>query len=100
MRCALPECPNPHDAQSGPVEQPIVPLLSRLPAPAVWWIPNFVWRLLWHVWHFVREVSGDDAYERYLQHVTWFHPDLAPMSRSEHFKFRQEQKWDRLSRCC
>jgi uncharacterized short protein YbdD (DUF466 family) len=52
------------------------------------------------VWRFVREVSGDDAYERYLRHVTRFHPGLAPMSRSAHFKFRQEQKWDHLSRCC
>jgi uncharacterized short protein YbdD (DUF466 family) len=51
-------------------------------------------------WSFVRQVSGDDAYERYLRHLARFHPDQAPMSRSDHYEFRQEQKWDRPSRCC
>lgn len=100
IRCALADCPDPHAALTRPATAPIAPPASRLPAPPVWWLPNFVWRLLWHVWRFVREVSGDDAYERYLQHLARFHPGLPPMSRSDHFKFRQEQKWDRLSRCC
>jgi len=51
-------------------------------------------------WSFVRQVSGDDAYERYLQHLDRFHPGQAPMSRSDHYKLHQEQKWARLSRCC
>jgi uncharacterized short protein YbdD (DUF466 family) len=45
-------------------------------------------------------VSGDDAYERYLEHLARFHPGEAPMSRAEHFRIRQDQKWSRISRCC
>jgi uncharacterized short protein YbdD (DUF466 family) len=68
-------------------------------APA-WLAGNYLWRGLWVGWRFLRQVSGDDAYERYLQHVARFHPEQTPMSRAEHFRFRQEQKWNRVSRCC
>ncbi|MEX0958556.1 MAG: YbdD/YjiX family protein [Burkholderiales bacterium] len=51
-------------------------------------------------WHFVREVSGDDAYERYLQHHSRAHPGERPMNRKEYIRFRDEQKWNRISRCC
>lgn len=51
-------------------------------------------------WHFVREVSGDDAYERYLQHHSRAHAGERPMNRKEYIRFRDEQKWNRISRCC
>lgn len=59
-----------------------------------------LWRELRRAWRFLRQVSGDDAYERYLEHVVRFHPGEQPMSRAEHFRIRQEQKWSRVSRCC
>jgi uncharacterized short protein YbdD (DUF466 family) len=59
-----------------------------------------LWRGLWQGWRFLRQVSGDDAYERYLEHVARLHPDEKPVSRAEHFRMRQEQKWNRISRCC
>lgn len=52
------------------------------------------------VWEFLREVSGDDAYERYLAHQRQAHPGEPPMTREAYFKFRQEQKWSKVSRCC
>jgi uncharacterized short protein YbdD (DUF466 family) len=61
---------------------------------------NRTWRWLWAVWRFLREASGDDAYERYLQHTSLVHPDRQAMSRSEYFRFCQDQKWNRISRCC
>jgi len=61
---------------------------------------NHVWRLLCTVWRFLREASGDDAYERYLEHLALAHPDRRAMSRSEYFRFCQDQKWSRISRCC
>ena len=100
MRCILPDCPDPHAALLGPAVQSAAVSTQRPPPHPVWWLPNVLWRRLWGAWRFVREVSGDDAYERYIQHVVRFHPGQAPMSRSDHYKFRQEQKWDRLSRCC
>ena len=51
-------------------------------------------------WRLTRQLSGDDAYERYLAHVARFHPGEVPMTRAEHFAFRQNEKWNRLSRCC
>jgi uncharacterized short protein YbdD (DUF466 family) len=86
MRCMVP-------AQSSLASAPP-------PAPPGWLLTNLLWRLLWRGWRYLREVSGDDAYERYLQHLARFHPGEKPMTRAEHFKLAQEQKWNRLSRCC
>lgn len=51
-------------------------------------------------WRFVRELSGDDAYERYLRHHRQHHPGERAMTRKEYVRFREEQKWSRISRCC
>jgi uncharacterized short protein YbdD (DUF466 family) len=59
-----------------------------------------VWRSLWLTWRFVRQVSGDDAYERYLSHQQEAHAGCTVMSREQFYKFRQEQKWNRVTRCC
>ena len=52
------------------------------------------------VWQFIREVTGDDAYERYLAHHRSHHPDRQPPTRRDYFKASQEQKWSKVSRCC
>ena len=58
------------------------------------------WRLLRSAWHFVRQVSGDDAYERYRAHVLQAHGGQDAMTRAEYYKARTEQKWNRVTRCC
>ena len=70
------------------------------PLRAGWRFANVVWRALWRAWRFTRELSGDDAYERYLQHMAGAHPGQTPMSRAQHYALRQDEKWNRLSRCC
>jgi uncharacterized short protein YbdD (DUF466 family) len=52
------------------------------------------------VWQFVRQASGDDAYERYREHMLQAHADQPAMTPSEYYRFRTEQKWSRLTRCC
>ena len=52
------------------------------------------------VWQYVRQVSGDDAYERYLAHHRQAHTGEAPMTQEQHFKKHQEEKWSKVSRCC
>jgi uncharacterized short protein YbdD (DUF466 family) len=58
------------------------------------------------VWQWLREVSGDDAYERYLASHARRHandesrPVCEPLSKSEFFKQRQEDKWSGVKRCC
>ncbi|MEO6421612.1 MAG: YbdD/YjiX family protein [Candidatus Nitrotoga sp.] len=56
--------------------------------------------LLSYVWRAIRELSGDDAYERYIaQHIT-SHPDTKPLSRKDFFLYQQKQKWSGIQRCC
>ena len=48
----------------------------------------------------VRRISGDDAYERYLEHHQHFHSDQSPLTREMFFKQEQERKWNHINRCC
>ncbi len=52
------------------------------------------------VWGFVKEVSGDDAYERYLKHHSQQHPNETPLTRQDFFKQEQDRKWNSIKRCC
>jgi len=65
-----------------------------------WQALNWIWRVLWNLWVLLREMTGDTAYERYLTHMAQSHPGRALMSQQEYFKFRLDQKWNRISRCC
>lgn len=51
-------------------------------------------------WRYIRRVSGDDAYERYLKHQASAHSQDAPLSRKAFFRREQEKKWDGIRRCC
>lgn len=55
-------------------------------------------------WAFIRRLSGDDAYERYLKHHAEFHETTVnappPISRKEFYKLWQEHKWTGTNRCC
>lgn len=61
-------------------------------------------KLLWrNVRQNVRQLSGEDAYERYLQHYAAVHTqaDVAPpLSREAYFKQWQDAKWQGIKRCC
>jgi uncharacterized short protein YbdD (DUF466 family) len=51
---------------------------------------------------FVRQLSGDDAYERYLIHWQLHHAqaDGQPLTREDFFKAECERKWNGVKRCC
>ena len=51
-------------------------------------------------WRYLREVSGDDAYERYLAHHAAKHAGEKPMTPKAYFAERQRQKWSGVTRCC
>lgn len=51
-------------------------------------------------WSALRELSGDDAYERYLVHHAERHADQAPLDRAAFFREEQKRKWDGVRRCC
>ena len=57
-----------------------------------------------HLWHILRQLTGDDAYEVYLKHHMEFHQSTvdAPsaLSRKAFFKLWQDKKWKGIKRCC
>ena len=57
-------------------------------------------QLLRRGWRIVRQLSGDDAYERYLAHHAACHAETAPLSRKAYFQHLQQQKWNGIRRCC
>jgi len=55
------------------------------------------------LWQGIRQLSGDDAYERYLAHYQnchQTHTDHPPLSRAEFFKQWQDRQWQGVKRCC
>ncbi len=57
-------------------------------------------KLLRQSWRMIRQLSGDDAYERYLEHHAACHAETPPLSRKEYFQRQQQQKWSGIKRCC
>ncbi len=55
-----------------------------------------------HAWVGLREISGDDAYERYLSHWREHHAQegCEPLTRKAFFKQELERKWSGVKRCC
>ena len=53
-------------------------------------------------WRWLRAVSGDDEYERYLGHWRREHGDEGgePLTRREFFRLRQSERWNGVRRCC
>jgi uncharacterized short protein YbdD (DUF466 family) len=56
--------------------------------------------MLRRCWRAIRRLSGDDAYERYLQHHTQHHPETPPLGREDFFRQWQDTKWKGVKRCC
>jgi uncharacterized short protein YbdD (DUF466 family) len=55
-------------------------------------------------WASIRQLSGDDAYERYLQHHVEHHAHPSeqdqPLTKEAFFKEWQDKKWNGIKRCC
>jgi Uncharacterized small protein len=54
------------------------------------------------LWHGLRKITGDDAYERYLAHWRTHHADdgSTPLDRKAFYKAEQMRKWNGMRRCC
>lgn len=52
------------------------------------------------LWDVVRSLSGDDSYERYVQHQQQTHPDVPVLERREFFVMALDSKWSGIARCC
>jgi uncharacterized short protein YbdD (DUF466 family) len=62
-------------------------------------------KTLHSAWKMLRRLSGDDAYERYLNHFAEHQPDCShicenPLTKKAFFKQWQDEKWNGVKRCC
>jgi uncharacterized short protein YbdD (DUF466 family) len=57
-------------------------------------------RALASLWRFVRTLSMDDAYDRYLEHHRRAHAHASPLDRRSFYLREQQRKWSGVSRCC
>lgn len=48
----------------------------------------------------LRGVTGDDAYDRYIDHMKLTQPQEEPMSAEAFFRAQLEQKWNCVNGCC
>ncbi len=57
---------------------------------------------LQRLWALIREMTGDDAYERYLAHWRAHHSerDGVPLDRAAFCREEQRRRWDGVRRCC
>jgi uncharacterized short protein YbdD (DUF466 family) len=53
-------------------------------------------------WAALREITGDDAYDRYLAHLRRCQEPHghAPLTRADFFAAEQRRKWNGVRRCC
>ncbi|MDC0127252.1 CstA-like transporter-associated (seleno)protein [Methylophilaceae bacterium] len=58
--------------------------------------------MLKNIWKFIRTLSGDDAYEVYLNNfiVCKNHSNKKPLSRKDFFCQQLQKKWNKINRCC
>lgn len=53
-----------------------------------------------YAWEYLKEISGENAYDRYLAVHAATHPGKPVMSRSEFYRHRQDEKYNNPgSRC-
>ena len=51
-------------------------------------------------WALLRRLSGDDAYERYLQQRHLHHAEGTPPNRADFQRMECERRWNGIRRCC
>jgi uncharacterized short protein YbdD (DUF466 family) len=52
------------------------------------------------IWSWLRAATGDDAYERYVEHRASKHPGEPVPTRAAFYAESQQRKWNGISRCC
>ncbi len=52
------------------------------------------------IWEYLKEISGENAYDKYLAVHATTHPDRQAMTRGEFYRTRQDEKYNNPgSRC-
>jgi uncharacterized short protein YbdD (DUF466 family) len=45
------------------------------------------------IWEYLKEISGENAYDRYLEVHQATHPNRPAMTRGEFYRWRQDEKY-------
>ena len=53
-----------------------------------------------HWLSYLRQATGDDAYERYLVHHRRYHAGETTLDRRAFYLAEQQRKWNGIKRCC
>lgn len=56
--------------------------------------------LLKRAWSWLRQVTGDAAYDNYLRHALWNTEGQQPLSRAEFYQESLRRRYSTVSRCC
>jgi uncharacterized short protein YbdD (DUF466 family) len=51
-------------------------------------------------WEYLKEISGENAYDRYLAVHTATHPGKRAMTRGEFYRWRQDEKYSNPGARC
>lgn len=57
-------------------------------------------RIAFHAWSAFRAILGDDAYERYVRHLSLRHPGGEPLTRAAFQRVELDRRWSQVNRCC
>jgi uncharacterized short protein YbdD (DUF466 family) len=57
-------------------------------------------RAVLEAWRWLRSATGDDAYDRYLEHHAQAHPGEPLITRTKFYEESQRAKWSGVNRCC
>lgn len=63
-------------------------------------MPAFTAAALRGFWSGLRELTGDDAYDRYLARHAATHAAMPPLDREAFYIGELERKWSGVNRCC
>lgn len=61
---------------------------------------NPVLRPFVYAWGYLKEISGENAYDRYLAVHAATHPEVSPMNRGEFYRSRQDEKFNNPGARC
>lgn len=55
-------------------------------------------KLVRNFWEIIKSCSTDSKYKKYLQHR--HHHQEKPLSKKDFFAREEQQKWNKINRCC
>jgi uncharacterized short protein YbdD (DUF466 family) len=89
-----------HGQERGPGARPGTDICDGPSMPSNASLGSTIGTSLRALWRGLRAVTGDDAYDRYLEHHAAQHPGAAPLSRRAFYEAEQKRQWSRINRCC